>query len=114
MSSWTRQHYVLYQVQCRVEIDMLFCRVLCWFSLGSCSQVAAFELERSEVSWKIYLGQTLLTYKNNLDSNELIHVCVWFQTLPLEESSFNHYPLHRILSVFSVFNLINLAFVLFI
>ena len=99
MSRWTRQHFVLYQVQCRAQIDMLFCCVLCWFSLSSFSQVAAFELWRSEVSWKIYLDQTVWTYKNNLESKVLVHFFVWFQTLPLGGSSFSHYSLHRMFPV---------------
>jgi hypothetical protein len=48
-------------------------------------------------------------FELNLDSKGLIYVIDWFQTLPLRGSSCSHYPLHRILSVYHVFSLINLV-----
>ena len=42
--SHTRQRFSLFPVQCRAQIDMLFCIVLHWYSLSSCYLVAAFEV----------------------------------------------------------------------
>jgi hypothetical protein len=112
VSSWTRQHFALYQVQSSSNRHViLLCCVLILPKLVSSSGFFffCFEFWRSEVSWKINLDRTVWTYKNNLDSKRLIHVIDWFPTLPLRGSFCSHYPLHKILSVYHVFSLINLV-----
>ena len=49
----------------------LFYNAFCWFSLGFCYLVAAFQLWRLEIFWKINLDKTVGTDKNNLDCKGL-------------------------------------------
>jgi len=45
--------------------------VLVWFSLSSFYLVAAFELSKLAIFWKINLDQTLQIHNNNLDCKGL-------------------------------------------
>lgn len=60
MSSSTRQHFPLYHIQCRAQIDTLFYSVLC-------CKMSAFWILNVEVSCKMDLGQTVRVSDNNLD-----------------------------------------------
>ena len=57
VSSQTRQRFPLYQVQCRV--DMLYYNVLRWFFQNSCPIIAAFEIGRVQIFWKINMDKTV-------------------------------------------------------
>ena len=65
MSNYTRQRFTLHRVERRDHFYTLFCNVLCWLSLSSCYLVAAFELRRLEIFWKMNLDQTAVSHKNN-------------------------------------------------
>jgi hypothetical protein len=80
MSSHTRQRFPLFHVQCRVALDsafrctrpsfelistVLYCVYDCF--IGSCYLVAACELWRLQMFWKINLYQIVGLHKNNLD-----------------------------------------------
>jgi hypothetical protein len=66
---------MLYQVQCQAEIDMVLYTVSCWFSLSTCYLVAAFDVWRLGIIWKINLDQMVGIHKNNLDRKGLkIHM----------------------------------------
>lgn len=65
MSSQTRQYFLLYQVQYQAQIDTLFCSMLCWFSLSSCSLVAALKFSKLEIFWKIDFDHNVGNDKNN-------------------------------------------------
>ena len=75
MSSRTRHRFSLYQVHCRAQIDKIFYSVVYWFSLHySHHLMAAFELWRSEIFWKINLHQTVEIQKKNLDPRKIYSV----------------------------------------
>jgi hypothetical protein len=66
MSSYTRQSFPLYQVQCRAQIDTLFYNVLCKLFLSACLIVAAFQIRRLEIFWKINFDLTVgIRYSNS-------------------------------------------------
>ena len=63
MSSYTRQYFPWYQVQCRAQIDALFYEytVFLLFSTRPCNIMGALEPKVSRIFWKINLDKIIET-----------------------------------------------------
>jgi hypothetical protein len=66
VTSGIRQRSPFYQIQCRVQIDTLFCNVLCSFFLSFYHLMAAFEIKRLVIFWTINLDHRFEIYNNRV------------------------------------------------
>lgn len=63
VTSYIRQHFLVYQVPCRAQLDKIFYSVMFWFSLN-CSYTSGcvWNMKIRDL-WKIYLNQTVGIHK---------------------------------------------------